>query len=317
MGHPIIYSCNHQNAFMDALLIGTLSPVKITSLTRSDVFGDHAGRWFMDALQMQPIYRMRDGIEKLAKNEQAFEVVRDRLKKKEGILIFSEGNHGNDFFLRPLSKGSSRMALESQEKLSDSDIYVVPVGLNYFHHQRPFHKLTAVFGKAIKVKDYFELYKEHPAKGTNSLKSDISDGMRECLLIPEDSESYESKRKLINRNNESLGFDQLRANLESNSKLTTLNGKRDLLLSLGRAFGIINFLPLLLIQMVLKPIKDIVFYGSIKWAAALILFPFYWIILFTILSLFLGMKVAGIIAVTSFLTLILRQWLIKLSNVSH
>ncbi|MDH5609713.1 MAG: hypothetical protein OEY56_09535, partial [Cyclobacteriaceae bacterium] len=47
-GKPIIYSVNHQNAFMDALIIGTLSPVRITSMTRSDVFNTPL-RWFMDA----------------------------------------------------------------------------------------------------------------------------------------------------------------------------------------------------------------------------------------------------------------------------
>ncbi len=301
---------------MDALIVGGTSPIRITSLTRSDVFGTHAGMWFMTALQMQPIYRMRDGYEKMAKNEEVFENVRDKLRANEGVLIFSEGNHGNEYFLRPLSKGSSRMALESQEKMPEKDVYVVPVGMNYFHHQRPFHKLSVVFGDPIKVKDYFDLYKEHPAKGANQLKNTIAEEMKKCLLIPEETEDYEEKRKKINRRNESNSFQEFRTKMEEGTLKDPKPGNRFLAL-LGRLFGIFNFLPLLIIQLALKPVKDIVFYGSFKWVSALFLFPVWYLGILLGVGLIYGYKIAFLVVIGLFTALLIRQWLIKLSNVSH
>ena len=318
VGKPIIYSCNHQNAFMDALLIGAFSPVKITSLTRSDVFGTHAGMWFMNALQMQPIYRMQDGIDKLALNEKTFERVRDRLRAHEGVLIFSEGNHGNEYFLRPLSKGSSRMALESQEKMMDEDIQVVPVGLNYFHHQLPSHKLSVVFGTPISVKDYWDQYQEHAAKGTNQLKKDITTGMREVLMLPNDSEDYLVKRSYINHKNEHKSFQTFKEALEENRASLKEAGKpNSLLLAFANFFGILNFFPLLLLYRICGKVQDIVFHSSFKWAAALFVFPIWWLLVYGIVASVWNWQYGLLVFASQFIALFIRQYLIRWSNPEH
>jgi 1-acyl-sn-glycerol-3-phosphate acyltransferase len=316
-GKPIIYSCNHQNAFMDALIIGALSPVRITSMTRSDVFHKTLS-WFMDALQMLPIYRMRDGIDQLAKNEAVFEKIRSLLRDNRAILIFSEGNHGNDYFLRPLTKGSSRMAFEAMEKMPEKDIQIVPIGLNYFHHQRPGHKLTVVFGDGIPVKNHFPSYEEHPVRGANLLKKEIAFGMRECLLIPEETEDYEERRAYINRQNERIGFHELRKRI--NLKDHTLKKKSDhvaLLNSFGKALGIFNFPPLLLLQKILAPIKDIVFYSSLKYAFGLFVFQIWYLIVLAVAVPLLGWKMAGLIVAMLFLALLLRLKVLRWANPPH
>jgi 1-acyl-sn-glycerol-3-phosphate acyltransferase len=318
VGKPIIYSCNHQNAFMDALLIGAFSPVKITSLTRSDVFGTHAGMWFMTALQMHPIYRMQDGIDKLALNEGTFERVRDRLRAHEGVLIFSEGNHGNDYHLRPLSKGSSRMALESLEKMMEEDVQVVPVGINYFHHQRPSHKLTLAFGKPISVREYWDEYQQHPAKGTNRLKKDITERMREVLMLPDQTEDYERRKALINRKNEGLPFADFKEKLSRHPDQLKQRGKPvSFLRHLGNAVGILNFLPLLIIHGICTKVKDIVFHGSFKWGAAMFLFPIWWIAVFIATGWIWNWELAGIVFGIQFAGLFIRQYLVRWSNPSH
>lgn len=316
VGKPIIYSCNHQNAFMDALIIGAISPVRITSMTRSDVFNTPL-RWFMDALQMLPIYRMRDGIEQLAKNEEIFEKIRTLLRYDKAILIFSEGNHGNDHFLRPLTKGSSRMALESLEKMPEKDIQIVPVGLNYFHHQRPGNKLTVAFGEPISVKDYFPGYQEHNVRGANQLKNAISDGMRDCLLIPDETEKYPIQRERINRYNEGIPFGQLRTKLAEAPESLPAKKPLPIYHILGRILGIFNFLPLLILQKILAPIKDIVFYGSLKYAFGLFVFPLWYLIVLGIATPFVGWVESIYIVLGLFSMLLVRQYLIRWSNPPH
>jgi 1-acyl-sn-glycerol-3-phosphate acyltransferase len=316
-GKPIIYSCNHQNAFMDALIIGALSPMRITSMTRSDVFNTPL-RWFMDALQMLPIYRMRDGIDQLAKNEAVFEKIRSLLRDDRAILIFSEGNHGNDYFLRPLTKGSSRMAFEALEKMPEKDIQIVPVGINYFHHQRPGNKLTVVFGKGIPVKDHFSAYQEHPVRGANQLKKEIASGMRECLLIPDETEDYEERRSFINRHNEKLTFEVLREKISQKDPGLKKKGEPNSSFgTLGKALGVFNFLPLLILQKILAPIKDIVFYGSLKYAFGLFVFQAWYLIILGITIPLFGWKIGIATLVVLFALLVLRLKVLRWANPPH
>ena len=56
---------------MDPLLIGCNIDRPVTSLTRGDIFGGPM-QWFMDALMMLPVDRIRNGYANLKKNEAIF-----------------------------------------------------------------------------------------------------------------------------------------------------------------------------------------------------------------------------------------------------
>ena len=66
----LLFSPNHQSAFIDPVLVASYNSGKILSLTRSDVFGGPL-QWFLDAMEMLPIYRLRNGYSNLKKNEEA------------------------------------------------------------------------------------------------------------------------------------------------------------------------------------------------------------------------------------------------------
>ena len=76
----ILFSPNHQGAFLDPLLVGSNLPKTATSLTRRDVFGGPL-QWFMDALKMLTDYRIRNGYSNLKKNEGIFESCKSLLFK--------------------------------------------------------------------------------------------------------------------------------------------------------------------------------------------------------------------------------------------
>ena len=60
------------------------------SLTRSDVFGGPL-QWFLDAMEMLPIYRLRNGYSNLKKNEEILiPFIKDyvlQVSDKEDIII--------------------------------------------------------------------------------------------------------------------------------------------------------------------------------------------------------------------------------------
>ena len=83
----VLFSPNHQGAFLDPLLIGSMTPKKITSLTRSDVFGGPL-QWFLDALQMLPVYRIRNGYSNLKKNDVTFKKCYELLGNGKFLMMF-------------------------------------------------------------------------------------------------------------------------------------------------------------------------------------------------------------------------------------
>ena len=72
-GKAILFVANHQNALIDPLLIGSVSPRELNFLTRADVFNKRLVRWLLSTVNMLPIYRIKDGINSLSRNEEVFE----------------------------------------------------------------------------------------------------------------------------------------------------------------------------------------------------------------------------------------------------
>ena len=60
-GKPMFFISNHQNTFIDPLLMVSMMPLNPSFLTRSDVFKSKIARNIFYSFKMLPIYRQRDG----------------------------------------------------------------------------------------------------------------------------------------------------------------------------------------------------------------------------------------------------------------
>jgi 1-acyl-sn-glycerol-3-phosphate acyltransferase len=76
-----------------------------------------------------PVYRTSEGVENLEHNYTTFEACQEVFKKNGIVMIFSEGRCINEWHLRPLKKGTARLAISTW--LKEIDLTVVPVGFNY------------------------------------------------------------------------------------------------------------------------------------------------------------------------------------------
>ncbi len=307
----VIFSPNHQAAFLDPLLIGVTCTKKVTSLTRSDVFGG-VFQWFLDALNMLPVYRIRDGYNSLKKNEKIFAKCHKVLAEKGAITMFSEGTHHKEYFLQNLSKGSSRMALEAQSSYPKNPIYIVPVGLNYSHHILPWQEVQIIYGKPIAVQDYLHNYMDNPNVVINQLKEELQTRMKSYLWLPEKDDSYLEKKELINLRNTRLGFSKFKELLHSQpNKLKKARFGGTLLKFLVILLSIPNLLPLFIIRKIVRLFKEPVFYSSIKYAGGLFIFSFWWILLILGGLYFGGIPLAIILFAGSFTLLYIRQAIIS------
>ena len=189
-----MFSPNHQGAFLDPIVVGSILSLPITYLTRGDVFGDgYNGFWMRYAL---PVYRIRNGFSSLKQNDTTFERCYKILAKGEHLMMFSEGLHHAEYYLHPLSKGSSRLMYQAQQKHPQQPMYIVPVGINYGNYTRPFGVLQLVIGPPIAVKDYLNEAKT-PAQNINALRDALTVAMKKTLWIPEKGENYPTQEALL------------------------------------------------------------------------------------------------------------------------
>lgn len=159
-GQPVIVVSNHQNALIDPLLCCLTAPRQLHFLTRADVFRNSLLRPFVLALNMLPVYRMRD-IEagKNERNMRTFNTVIARMKRGAAVGIFPEGNHGNRKIIRPLKKGLAQLLDimgEADEGLRDTQL--IPVGVDYSDYDRARSSVVITYGEPFSVAQ--ELYGE-------------------------------------------------------------------------------------------------------------------------------------------------------------
>ena len=125
-----ILAANHPNSFFDAIVLAVIYPKPIYFLARGDAFKKPLVASILKSLHLIPIYRLSEGIENLNKNEDTFQTCVQFLKENKTILIFSEGVCVNEWKLRPLKKGTSRLGLLALEN-GISNTKIQPTILNY------------------------------------------------------------------------------------------------------------------------------------------------------------------------------------------
>ena len=264
-------------------------------------------------LNMLPIYRIRDGIKALGNNEQVFSQCAELFDKGESVMIFPEGNHGEHYYLRPLTKGTSRIALEALSN-GNSDLKIVPCGLNFFAHRKARTKVIIAYGKPIAVKKFQKTYKEDKQAGLKALTAALSDEMKECLIIPEPTPDYEMKAKhVFNPKNEGMDFQKLR---ELASKDYSKNANQIIEQPPPNSFvlwltSLPNWGPHWMLIKIIKPFKDKVFWTSMKFSCMIIIMPVWWGLSFVVGYFLIGFWGGMSLVFLSILGLFVRAELLK------
>lgn len=170
---PVILASNHNNAVLDALILGFFSGGRRPGfLTRADVFKRPLLRKFFTALRMIPVYRVRDNVDIKTANNATFDQVAQWLAKGQSAIIFPEGDKGHDFHLLPLKKGTARMAFHALPDLTQ-DLYIVPAGITYEQLHTVRKRVIIRYGEPIRVHDYWAAYQQHPDLTLKALTNDL------------------------------------------------------------------------------------------------------------------------------------------------
>jgi len=190
---PVIFAGNHQLAILDALLIVCSSNKQPSTLTSAFIFNSLIMAKILSVLKLMPVYRIRDGIKSLQRNEEIFERCNKLLSNNESITIFPEANHHADRRLRLLTKGISRLAFNAEEsKDFKLNSVIVPVGINFSNQYNFNSKLFINYGSPFEVKKYVRLYRDHPHKGMLKLKEEVAKSIRPLMIDIKSDEYYKT-----------------------------------------------------------------------------------------------------------------------------
>ena len=291
---PVIFIPNHQNAFLDAVLVVVKTKRNPWSIARASAFKKQFMARLLAIIRVKPVFRFRDGMTSLRGNDAIFKEWTEMLERGEDITIFAEGNHNEPYAAGTLQKGFARMALQYQQA-NDQPVAIVPVGLHYEDHHSFRSRVLVNFGNPINVKDIAHAQINEREKLDMVVALTDRELKARCLAIPPD-EMYPHKIAYLlnNRQHKDDMLEQLAADRKVLEEYPLTAGapkkKMPAILRYGNPVVwigyLLHFLPYTLFKVIIKKVaKEQQFVGSLKYAMGTFLLPPYYILLLVILYL--------------------------------
>ena len=307
---PLLLACNHPNSFFDALLLGAFFNKPVHFLARGDAFKNPWAVKILTALKAIPIYRLREGKQYLALNDATFEKCTAILKEGGIVLIFTEGLCLHQWKLRPLKKGTARIAVNVwKDEEMQQRFRVLPVSFNYSSFKSFGKNVVIHFGNPLGYNQ--PLNQATEAEQMLELNRNISAELEKGMLIEENDDG--SVRFLLSnlntrKNDEAslINFLQQRLLKLRSSQLEPSflklsenkvypSGNVEMMLTLialvflaapaiiGFALNLPLYLPLQ--SFLKKKTEGTVFYHSALFVVLIITYPIYTLLLGLLLSL--------------------------------
>ncbi len=295
---PLVLACNHPNAFLDAIILGSLFQQPVHFIARGDAFQNPVARWLLGVVKSIPVYRLSEGREFLSRNEASFERCNQILSTGGIVLIFAEGFCINQWALRPMKKGAARIALAAMnDEGMNFRMRVLPVSLNYNSFTTLGKTILIHFGEMISKNDlppfHSDAEKMHRFNGL--LAARLSAGMMQSdsnphliqVLISNSRQLSVPDLKLVQAGlvsaKEPYPFQKLKipgATADDQASLS-LNLLLSLILLVPAMAGWILHAPLYfpLKKVVEKMTKGSVYFDSFLFVALLLSYPVYWLII--------------------------------------
>ena len=163
----------------------------VHSLARGDAFSHRRINRLLRRLQLLPVFRTSEGHGNLGQNYATFDACRETFLENGIVLIFSEGRCENEWHLRPLKKGTARLAITSWEK--NIPLQVVPVGINYSSFRKFGKEVHLYFGQPLDREAV--LQQEPEGKKLLEFNRQLQEGLQPLVYEIEDGD--ENRRRQL------------------------------------------------------------------------------------------------------------------------
>jgi 1-acyl-sn-glycerol-3-phosphate acyltransferase len=291
----VLFIPNHQNALVDAILIPTTNKRNIFFLTRAAVFKSNIVAKFLHSLNMLPVYRIRDGLSTVENNIAIFQKCFEILKQKQAVEIFAEGEHHIDRRVLPLKKGFARIILGTLEKYPNTQIQIVPIGINFDSHLSFPSSVSIYYGKPILANDYVNPTK--PDLKFSEISKVVAKAMKKLTLHINDVDNYDRIIQKLEANNidylDPKKANEMLKNIDALPNTTNLKSKQI------NWFAPIHFItklnsifPILIWLKLKRKITDILFTSTFRFGLIATIFPLFYLLQSGVIYFFFGFKYA-------------------------
>lgn len=304
---PVILAPNHQNTFLDAVLVACALRRPVFSLTRGDVFKNGLVKKLLHSLHMMPIYRFKDGHGAMRKNAGVFQTSLNVLNDGNALLIFPEGDHAQHYRLRSLQKGCARLVHKFIAEGHGNELPVVPIGINYFRHRSSGGKLYLNIGTPLIYNKEF-LERQSERETLDKITGELAHSLRDLLVhIPEDNYSvvyaqWQVKREI--KRKVSIGFqhdvtiiseilDEEEILESQHESIQRKVGSKLWLLPVRFWYELNHFIPKRLMHwLIQKVVKDLEFSAAVLFGLGTVLAPLFYVLQSLLVLWFFGSPVA-------------------------
>ena len=292
---PVLFIANHRNGLIDPILIAITSQRIHHYFTRASAYKNPIANFWLRTINMVPIYRIRDGLNSIALNQDVFRNSYEVFKNNGTFIIFPEGNHDIPRKLRPLKKGFMRVSFGFLENNPDKELYIVPVGLNYKETYKPFTDVSILYGSPIKAGNYYNPEKIEQSFVNLNIKA--SDELKKLSVHIDDVSNHDSIEKQLLEE----GYD-FTDPVAINSRLQNLQVKPSvqkdfkeekngiLMYFLYAVFFINSIFPILIWRNVKTKVSDPVLVNTFRYGLGLGLFTVFYLLQTLIVSIIFNWK---------------------------
>jgi glycerol-3-phosphate O-acyltransferase/dihydroxyacetone phosphate acyltransferase len=171
---PVFLVANHPAAFLDPMVLSTISPRPLSFLGKGILFDNKILQWLLPKFNVIPIYRSHETKGQAGKNKDVFVLCHKHFAKGGALLAFPEGISLTERKIKKIQTGTARICLGAEADYNYGlDIKIVPIGLNFSNPHKFHSDLFVNIDKPINVSDFYELYKQDTFKGAHALTDEI------------------------------------------------------------------------------------------------------------------------------------------------
>lgn len=168
---PVILAANHPTGFIEPCILACFQPRTLHFLARGSVFVNTFYNKLLAAVNILPVFRLEDGgYERLKENFSTFDACFRALGRNQAIMIMAEGRCIHEKALRPLRKGTARIAMGALDQDATlQEVYIVPVGINFTHAEEARSTVMIRCGQPILASEFLQEYRQGEAAAIKNL----------------------------------------------------------------------------------------------------------------------------------------------------
>lgn len=186
---PVFLVANHPSAFMDPIVIATITNRPLFFLGKGILFDNKILRWLLPKINVIPIYRSHETPDQASKNKDIFIKCYHHFEKGGALLAFPEGISLTERKIKQIKTGTARICLGAEAVNNyNLDIKIIPIGLNFSNPHKFQSDLFINIDKPIHVSDYYELYKQDSFKGAHALTDEIRKRLETQVVAIQDAD---------------------------------------------------------------------------------------------------------------------------------